>query len=102
MAKVKVVILLLVCVSAAGITLSLSKKLVVDLFLFSLFQVCQNNGDVRLVGRQSSDGTGVVEVYVNGAWGTVQPTDYDGVGQAVCRQLGYDDVGTANTFEIMR
>ena len=64
--------------------------------------MCQNNGDVRLVGSQSSDGTGVVEVYVNGVWGIVQPTDYNGVGQAVCRQLGYEDVNVAGSFASMQ
>lgn len=54
--------------------------------------VCQSNGDVRLVGPNNSSGVGIVEVYLNQVWGSVQPSDYTRVGQAACRQLGYDDV----------
>ena len=65
--------------------------------------MCQTYGDVRLRGNSASSGTGIVEIYLNGEWGTVQATDYDysGVGDAVCRQLGYDPY-SAGTFETMK
>jgi len=33
-----------------------------------------------------------------GKVGTVQPSDYGGAGQAVWRQLGYEDVTNSNSF----
>ncbi len=61
-------------------------------FLLCFSSVCQSNGDVRLVGPKNSSGVGIVEVYLQGVWGSVQPSDYERVGQAACRQLGYADV----------
>ncbi len=57
---------------------------------------------MRLVGPKNSSGSGVVEVYLQGVWGSVQPSDYKRVGQATCRQLGYYDVVNYGSYSSLR
>ena len=47
---------------------------------------------IRLRGPSSSNGTGRVEIYVNGEWGTICQHSWDILAARVaCRQLGYLD-----------
>ena len=50
---------------------------------------CDNDGEVRLQGSVNEH-RGVVEVCLNGTWGTVCSTNWDSVdASVVCKQLGY-------------
>ncbi len=56
----------------------------------------QQNGDVRLIGGSTSAGR--VEIYLDSVWGTMDAGtdsgDQKGPAQTVCRQLGFDNVGS--------
>ena len=66
-----------------------------SIFLFVLFSVWslsqsawgQSEGDLRLVGRESSGSLGRVEVFWKGKWGTICDRNYNGVAGTVCYQL---------------
>ena len=63
---------------------------------YSLYVLCRmhtGNRTVRLVGG-ADDREGRVEVFANGAWGTVCDDDWDVTdGLVVCRQLGFNYAG---------
>ena len=55
-----------------------------------------NNGDIQLVGGYNDSDTadGIVEICVNGQWGTVcDDRFWFNVARVVCRQLNYSDIG---------
>ncbi|XP_046860959.1 deleted in malignant brain tumors 1 protein-like [Xenia sp. Carnegie-2017] len=52
---------------------------------------CSDFFSVRLLGPKNSSGTGRVEVFYNGEWGTICDDGWDlNDTKVVCRQLGYD------------
>ena len=65
----------------------------------SLYAGGQQNGDIRLVDGPLPS-IGRLEIFLDQKWGTVRfypYSDQRGVGQAVCRQLGYYDVDSTGT-----
>ena len=62
-------------------------------FFLIVYQVCQNNGAVRLVGGSSAM-QGRVEICFNGMWGTVCDDQFNNIAaQVVCTQLNYTSAG---------
>ena len=60
-----------------------------------MYAGAQQNGDVKLVSEGHDPSIGRLEIFLDRQWGTVRfnkHSDQSGVGQAVCRQLGYYDV----------
>lgn len=58
-----------------------------------VYQVCESNGAVRLVGG-SSGTQGRVEICFNGMWGTVCDDQFNNMAaQVVCTQLNYTSAG---------
>ena len=60
-----------------------------------------NEGDVRLAdGVLEQEGR--VEVCVNGVWGSICGTGWNGVdGYVVCKQAGFDDAGSHTTLGLV-
>ena len=55
---------------------------------------CSNNGEIRLVGGDSST-VGTVEMCYHNTWRLISDQDWnDNDAKVVCRQLGYNTEGT--------
>ena len=68
---------------------------------YFLNAAAQANGDIRLVGGSSS-GSGRLEIYLKGSWGTVCYNQVSmGAAQAACQQLGFSDAEQVDTVKKM-
>jgi hypothetical protein len=67
-----------------------------SLTLFFVLIVTEKSIAVRLIGPSSSNGTGRVEVFYNGQWGTICHDYWNiNIAKVVCRQVGFPYVARA-------